>query len=180
MNPDIVNALDHVEAKKRTQNIETNLRGECSSIIELDRRVEALLDEIKTLHVDVEQRYGFLTTTCDKLTLPYRSLQRVELAIDLAIKLTKLNRLCRRISTNPILNSTVNYSALKKILENGNNNGENNEEIDKRLAIQIALALAEDFSAAYTPFEDILSRRTDLPYHSFANKVFSFRTAIFR
>lgn len=182
MDSDILKALGNLEEKREKININTDLTKYCDKIEKLDRNVGKLLDRIRAIHVHIEKRFSFMENKWDRLGPAYKTLQRTSDALDLVIGLTKLNRICRRINTNPNLCHTDEG---KLILRNSSafNGAENDENIDENglgPTELMVIELLDSFEITYSPFEDILSIRTDLPYSGYATKVRNLRQSLTR
>lgn len=177
MDVDITKSLEQLETRKQEINNETDLHDECNSLIELDRRVGILLNEIQSLHADVEQRHEFIEQNLDEMAPSNAILQRSSDALDLLIELTKLNRICRRIDTNPnLLKSRVDGQLIMKLSSCGPSADDASQQevaLDEndRLVQAVVKQIVEDFEFTYRPLEAILSKRLDLPYIAYATKV---------
>lgn len=180
MDSDIVKELKKLEDKKQEVNAQTDLTKHCDSLVALDNRVGRLLDEIRALHLRIERGFSFMENKWDRLGPSYKTLQRTSDALDLVISLTKLNRLCRRIDTNPNLTcSSEGTLSLKKTSAlNSGENEENVDDNDDKMTLQMILNLFNSFERIYKPLEDILSKRLDLPYIAYATKVRNLKESI--
>lgn len=172
MDTDITNSLDQLEKRKQHINNQTDLQDECNSLIDLDNRVSTLLSEIQTLHVDVEQRYDFIENNLAQLSPSNKALQRAATSLDLVTELSKLNRICRRIETSPNIDKSPDNSCLSiKLFGNDDNPNDDQVESNDRIVHYFVRQMIDDFEQHYRPLESILSKRQDLPYHSYATKV---------
>lgn len=173
MDSDILKALGNLEEKREKINLNTDLTEYCDKIEKLDRNVGKLLDRVRAVHFRLEQRFSFMENKWDRLGPPYKILQRTSDALDLVIELTKLNRICRRIDTNPNLCHTEEGKLILRSSSsfNGGENDENFDENGARMAELMVVELVNSFEAAYNPLEEILSSRQDLPYVAYATKV---------
>lgn len=178
MDIELAKSLEQLEVKKKTVNTESDLTKECMTIIELDHRIGLLLKEVKNLRNSIDEQSAFICNNCDQIEPNYNVLRRASRVFDLASELTKLNRLCRRFNNSDhifkflandtdqnqvIPESVVRRASLTK------KNGHTNE--DDELTGQILNETIEKFESIYQPLEAILSKRNDLPYATYANKV---------
>lgn len=182
MDVEIKNTLEQLEEKKNLINSQNDLRSECNTLIELDKRVGDLLNDIKSLHVDVEQRYEFLDENMTRLTPHHKILKRSSEALDLLIELLKLNRICQRIDTNPNIQMSSDDGEFKlrlpPNLADVNIIDPNDfEENDKRVH-HVIEQLLDQFETIYKPLETVLTERRDLPYQSYAIKVRALRASM--
>ena len=152
---------------------------ECESVVELDRRIELLLDEIKGLRASIEEESNFVGGVCNQLVGSQKSLDTTSEIFDVIVRLIKLNKLCKRIDKSPIFriqDSTClttpmatqqphqSSATSSDVMVNDNDNGTD-------MARQSKLEMIETFESTYAPLENILSQRPDLPYANYANLV---------
>lgn len=173
MDPDIAKSLEQLKEKKRNLSVESNLAQECESLSELDRRADVLLNEIRALHSDVDQRYEFIDHNCDKLLPSIKNLQTTDQVLELVSSLTKLNRLCRRLDSSPNFNETNGHSDLKRFssIKSTNSDDVVDESDEGRVVLNVTNDLITNFEAIYSPLEQVLSKRLDLPYAAYATKI---------
>lgn len=177
MDSEIALALNQLQERKYALETGTELRDKCSVIFELNQRVVSLLDEIHKLQAEVNGILG-LEDKWDKLGQPYLVLVRTSHALDMLIGLSKLNKICRRIDSNPNLEHSKNGEKITIKLRRmaSNKLSEIDDPIDKidpedMPTILQVLDLLDDFESNYEPLEKVLSIREDLPYLKYSKKI---------
>lgn len=180
MDTNIASELNQLQEKRQAVNIETDLRGHCDALIRMDQKVSVMLEDIRNLHVDLDERFGFVEDVWEQLEQPYKTLKRVDEALDLMIVLHKLSKVCRRIDTSPYLCLTPEGQlVLKRSLHN--NDGQDDENIDERddkMTLEMVQELLDSFESTYNPLENLLSKRLDLPFIAYATKVRNFQMVL--
>jgi len=184
MDTNIAKSLEMLETKKQHVNNQTDLKDECESLIELDKRVGTLLIEIQALHTDVEQRYEIMEESVNRLSPSNVILHKASDALDLLVELTKLNRLCHRIDTNPHLERSqvdgcMNLRLSAPTSDANNTTTRELDQSDKLVYLNIK-QMIEDFESTYQPLEGLLSKRLDLPYTSYATRVRNLKESMFK
>jgi hypothetical protein len=170
MDLDIAKELSQLQEKKLELEVGTDLSDKCDTIVELDRRVGLLSKGVRSLHDEVEQYFDF-DDICEQLVHPYKVLNKTNLALDLLVGLSNLNRVCQQIDINLNLIHSADGKTVSinpRRTTNSNTDDDNNEE---NATILQVLELLEDFEARFKPLEEILSKRNDLPYLTYATKV---------
>lgn len=194
MDVELARSLEQLETQKRLVNGEVDLTHECESIVELSNRISLLLDEVKSLRNNLAEESAIISANCDKLEPSYSNLVRTSQVFDLSSKLTKLNRVCRRIDSSrlckSILDPGTGHQQLESISNQPNggrpslvrNNGDEVNEYDadddELQPAQVIHELVEQFEEAYQPLEALLFRRQDLPYGLYANKVKDLKASV--
>lgn len=188
MDTDLSKALEQLQAKKKSINLDVDLTRECKSIIDLNERLALLLNEIQTLRKGVQEQSLFVSDNCDLLRPSHKNLERTSQVFEFSAQLTKLNRLCKRIDQiqafkhhHQHLGSSNNKSSLVKdnvdLTQDGTNADEGVDDCDDEMTNRI-LDISRQFEVVYKPLEGLLSERLDLPYVSYANKAKNFITAL--
>lgn len=183
MDTDLSKSLEQLQIKKKSINLDADLSRECKSIVELDGRLALLLNEIQSLRRSVNEQSLFVDEKCDLLSPSYRNLERTSQLFEFSAQLTKLNRLCKRIDKiqafranqqhliDPMnLKSGLMKANNENLAEKDTNIDEGVDDYDDEITSQ-ALEISRQFEFVYKPLEDLLSKRSDLPYVSYANKV---------
>lgn len=183
MDTDLSKTLEQLRAKKKSINIDANLTRECGSIIELNDRLSLLLNEVQSLHKSVQEQSEFVADSCDALKPSHKILKRSCELFEFLAQLTKLNRLCKRIDKIQAFECHQQHLGFHNIKSSpdedvvGSAQSENDVEgCDDELTSQI-LEISRQFELVYKPLEELLSKRQDLPYVSYANKVRNLITA---
>lgn len=167
----LTKTLEQLEIKKRLVNEETDLTKECQSIEELNRRIGILLNEITNLKNTIDEQNDFISQTCDNLLPDYKILNKASEISNLTTQLTRLDRLCRRIDSSRALGCKHDESkSLGGRASSTNVDGNENVELSDQ-----EIEMLKTFETTYKPLENLLSRRKDLPYESYANNVRKFQ-----
>lgn len=177
MDLDLAKELSKLQERKLALEAGTDLRDKCDTIVELNRRVGLLSEDVLSLHNEVVQRFD-LDDVWQKLSHPYKVLHRTNRVMDLLVGLNKLNGICRWIDANPNLIHSEDGQTIKLNPRRAITSGMDDENGDEKSTVLLVLDLLEEFESIYKPLEQVLSNRSDLPYKTYATKVRSFIKSI--
>lgn len=180
MDINLAKSLDRLETRKRMIDAESDLTRECEAIIELEHRINLLLDEIKTLRSSVETHKSFVEENQRNLTENNNELQRSSEIFDMTSRLAALNRICRRIDVSQSLKryrAKTTHPNLSHLDASKTSCTRGQDDVDM-LTYRMVHELVASFEEIYQPMEVILSKRADLPYVSYANLVRELRQSL--
>lgn len=177
MDTAIDHSLQKLRASKQDLNKKVDLTSEYDTLVELDRRVGTVLEEVRTLHIDIDNRYEHIDDGCNKLAPSYQTLLRTSELLNIFVELTRLNRLSRQLNgVTYFANVDKNLSSTKASSGDNGNGEEYADENQDKIIKQVLNELINNFAATYEPLESILSLRPDLPYATIAARVRSLNT----
>lgn len=156
MESELVKSLEQLELKKKEIK---DLSKESHAITELNNRISSLSSQIYRLSIDVKDHKDFIHKTCDNLGKTFYIIEQSSQMLDIVNALIKMNKICPRLDRylESVTRNSKNYLKLENDLEGSR--------------------LIEAFEQTYLPFQDTLSRRLDLPYHSYAKRIRELRAS---
>lgn len=185
---DLIKSLEQIEAKKKAINAEANLTSETRSIRELDKRVAVLMNELRHLRGTVLDEEQFVTETCARLAPSAKSLDRTSQLFEIMSHLMTLNRLCKQIDRNKLLEMVHSTDNQSDHLDKRSLARESNmsisiqavEDYNEEMRHQRAKEIIREFEIVYKPLDIVLDQRKDLPYVAYANKVKKLKESLAR
>lgn len=184
------NSLDQT-SHKQVANVQALLTiQEYKSILELDERVNALMEEINHFKDIINEKSLLFETNCRKLQPCANILQTTTQVFDIIDKLLELFRIGRRIDRSPVFLAAKplesQFVHVKKYARHISLAESDKVTQDFALAIsrleestvEDAKDMIEFYELNYKPIENILAKRPDLPYLKYAILVSRVKTAL--